>query len=141
MSHFAHVTNGIVDQVIVIEADVLAQGHWGDPSEWKQTSYNTHGGVHHGSNGQPDGGTALRGNYAGIGHIYDSVNDVFYAPRPKDHKGVSCASWTISSPNWTWTPPTAMPTTTLSVGSFYAWDEATTAWVVVTPPSANTANT
>jgi hypothetical protein len=42
MAHFAHVnSDGIVDQVIVIEADVLASGHWGNPSEWIQTSYNT----------------------------------------------------------------------------------------------------
>ena len=131
--HFAHITNGIVDNVIVIDAETLALGHWGDPTQWKQTSYNTRGGVHHGPDGQPDGGVALRGNYAGLGHIYDSTNDVFYPPRPVDHKGVSCASWTVSAPTWTWTAPTAMPTTALPTGEFYTWDEATKAWITVTP--------
>ena len=131
MSHFAKVENGIVTSVIVIEQDVLNQGHWGDPSLWVQTSYNTQGGEH------KLGGTPLRGNYAGIGYVYDSEHDVFYAPRPKDRNDVTCDSWTIGAPTWTWTPPTAMPTD----GKLYAWDEPTKAWVEITQPSANTANT
>ena len=35
---------------------------------WKKTSYNTQGGQH------KDGGTPLRGNYAGIGMTYDAVS-------------------------------------------------------------------
>jgi len=131
MSHFAKVENGIVTQVIVIEQDVLNQGHWGDPSLWKQTSYNTIGGQH------TQGGTPLRGNYAGVGYTYDSVHDVFYPPRPKDKNGVLCDSWTIGAPTWTWTAPTAMPTD----GKFYYWDEPTKSWMEITRPSANTANT
>ena len=38
---------------------------------WIQTSYNTAGGTH------KDGGTALRGNYAGIGYIWDEDNNYF----------------------------------------------------------------
>jgi hypothetical protein len=132
MSHFAQITNGIVSNVIVIESSVLAQGHWGDPSTWKQCSYNTRGGVHYGQDGKPDGGVALRGNYPGIGYTYDATNDVFYPTRPVDHKGVSCASWTIGAPTWTWTPPTAMPTTALPTGEMYVWDEATKAWETIT---------
>ena len=125
MSHFAHVTNGIVDNVIVIEAETLALGHWGDPSEWVQTSYNTIGGQH------TIGGTALRGNYAGIGYIYDKENDVFYQPRPYDHKNVLCESWTISAPTWLWTPPIPMPTSTTNPPNFCVWDEETKAWIVI----------
>ena len=43
---------------------------------WIQTSYNTSGGTH------KDGGTALRGNYAGIGFTYDEDRDAFIPPKP-----------------------------------------------------------
>ena len=123
MSHFAHITNGIVDNVIVIEAETLALGHWGDPSEWVQTSYRTHGGQH------PEG-KPLRANYAGVGYIYDKENDVFHAPRPKDRNGVSCDSFTIGAPTWQWVNPVAMP---VEEGKFFAWDETTKTWEDVTP--------
>jgi hypothetical protein len=124
MAHFAKVENGVVTQVIVIDQETLNLGHWGDPSLWVQTSYNTIAGQH------TQGGTPLRGNYAGIGYTYDKENDVFYAPKP-------FSSWTISAPNWTWTPPTPMPTD----GKMYTWNEETKAWDEITIPSANTANT
>jgi len=124
LSHFAHITNGIVDQVIVIDAETLATGHWGNPSEWVQTSYNTIAGEH------KLGGTPLRANYAGIGYVYDKNNDVFHAPRPVDRNGVSCDSFTIGAPTWTWVNPVAMP---VHEGKIYAWDEPTKAWVDVTP--------
>jgi len=90
----------------------------GDPANWVQTSYNTRGGVHYGADGQPDGGEALRANYAGIGYTYDKTNDVFHAPQPYP-------SWTISAPTWIWTAPTPYPTD----GKIYTWDEDTKAWV------------
>ena len=114
MAHFAHITNGIVDNVIVIEKEVLDLGHWGDPAEWVQTSYNTSGGKH------LLGGTPLRGNYAGVGFVYDSVNDVFYPPSP-------FPSWVLNNVTWTWEAPTPMPTD----GKLYNWVEATQEWVVV----------
>jgi len=123
LSHFAHITNGIVDNVIVVEAETLALGHWGDPSEWVQTSYRTHGGQH------PEG-KPLRANYAGVGYIYDKENDVFHAPRPKDRNGVSCDSFTIGAPTWQWVNPVAMP---VEEGKFFAWDETTKTWEDVTP--------
>ena len=43
---------------------------------WKKTSYNTQGGQH------KLGGTPLRGNYAGIGMIYDEDNDLFLPQKP-----------------------------------------------------------
>lgn len=36
MTHFAHITNGKVDKIIVIEQEMLNTGLWGDPSEWKE---------------------------------------------------------------------------------------------------------
>jgi len=119
MSHFAHVQNGIVDQVIVAEQDFINSGAVGPANEWVQTSYNTRGNVHYGQDGQPDGGVALRGNYAGVGYTYDSQNDVFYAPQP-------FPSWTLNQSTWLWEPPVPYPTD----GKFYTWDEATTSWVV-----------
>ena len=120
MSHFAKIENGIVTQVIVANDDFVVSDKIGDQVVWKQTSYNTRGNVHYGSDGLPDGGVALRGNYAGIGYIYDSVNDVFYAPQPYP-------SWTISAPTWIWQPPTPHP----NDGKNYGWDEATLSWVEI----------
>jgi hypothetical protein len=121
MSHFAKVTDGKVTQVIVAEAEFFKTYVDSTPGEWIQTSYNTRGGVHYAPNSNtPDGGVALRGNYAGIGYTYDRANDVFYAPQP-------FPSWTISAPDWTWKAPVAMPTD----GKQYSWDEATKNWVEV----------
>ena len=116
MGHFAKVVDGKVTQVIVAEQEFFNTFVDSSPGTWIQTSYNTQGGQH------TQGGTPLRGNYAGIGYTYDQANDVFYAPQPY-------ASWTISAPTWTWTAPTPMPTD----GKFYKWDEPTLAWVEVTP--------
>ena len=112
MAHFAHITNGIVDQVIVIEADVLATGHWGNPSEWVQTSYNTHNGKH--PSGHP-----LRKNFAGIGYTYDAVRDAFIPPQPY-------ASWVLNEDTCDWDAPVAMPTD----GASYLWRESDTSWVL-----------
>lgn len=118
MSYFAKVENGLVTDVISIEQSELDSGLWGDPSLWIQTSYNTKGGVHYGPDNQPDGGVALRGNYAGIGYNYSVENDVFYAQQPYP-------SWTISAPTWMWQPPVPYPTD----GGTYYWDEKTLSWV------------
>lgn len=120
MAHFAKVINNRVIQVIVAEQDVINSGIFGEPGFWIQTSYNTKGGVHYGSDGQPDGGVALRGNYAGVGYVYDAVNDVFYPPAPYP-------SWVLNTTNWAWDPPVPMPVDDKQ----YGWDEATKAWVVI----------
>ena len=112
MSHFAKVENGVVTQVIVAEHTFINSGVVGNPAEWVQTSYNTQGGQH------TQGGTPLRGNYAGIGYIYDKDKDVFHAPQPY-------ASWTLNETTWTWEAPVAMP----ADDKPYTWDEATTSWV------------
>jgi hypothetical protein len=127
MSHFAKVVDGRVTEVIVAEQDFINSGAVGDASLWKQTSYNTRGGVHYGADGKPDSGVALRGNYAGIGFIYDGTHDVFYPPQPY-------TSWTINTTTWTWEAPTPMPSDagTGTPPKRYNWDEATTSWVEVT---------
>lgn len=120
MGHYAKVVDGKVTQVIVAESDFFNNFVDSSPGNWVQTSYNTHGGIHYGQDGNPDGGIALRGNYAGIGYTYDATNDVFYAPQPY-------ASWTISAPSWTWKSPIPYP----SEGGPYKWEESTTSWVEV----------
>lgn len=127
MAHFAKIENGIVTQVIVAEQDFIDSGLVGDPAQWIQTSYNTRGGIHYGADGQPDGGIALKGNYAGVGYTYDATNDVFYAPRPFDINNVLCESWSISSPTWLWTAPILPP----ADDKRYAWNEIDKSWVAL----------
>jgi hypothetical protein len=114
MSHFAKVTDGKVTQVIVAEQEFFDTFVDSSPGTWIQTSYNTHGNQH-------PNGTPLRGNYAGIGYTYDSVNDVFYAPQP-------FPSWTLNNTTWLWKAPVAYPTD----GKVYKWNESITNWEEIT---------
>jgi len=125
MSYYAKVLNGLVINVISAEDSFFNTFIDTSPGAWLQTSYNTKGGIHYGPNGQPDGGVALRANYAGIGYTYDSVNDVFYAPQPYP-------SWTISAPTWLWQAPVPYP----DDGKVYYWDESTLSWVLNSPVGA-----
>ena len=107
MAHFAKIENNVVTNVIVAEQEFIDT----QSGTWVQTSYNTRGNVHYGQNGSADGGVALRGNYAGIGHTYDATNDVFYAARPY-------ASWTLAD-TWLWVAPVTYP----DDDKMYTWDE------------------
>ena len=121
MSHFCKILDGKVIQVIVADASFFDTFVDSSPGSWIQTSYNTRGGVHYGADGQPDGGVALRGNYAGIGYTYDAANDVFYAPQPY-------ASWVLDQATWLWSAPVPYP----ADDQRYVWDEATVGWKLVT---------
>jgi hypothetical protein len=120
MSHFARVVNGKVDRVIVAEPDFFDTYVDDSPGQWLQTSYNTIGNKH------VNGGTPLRGNFAGVDYTYDAVKDVFYAPQP-------FPSWTLSA-DYLWEAPVAMP----ADGKPYVWNEATKVWdeVAVVAPTA-----
>ena len=118
MAHYAKVVDGKVSNVIVAEEEFFATFVDNSPGMYLKTSYNTRGGIHYGQDGQPDGGVALRANYAGVGYTYDHENDVFYAPQP-------FPSWTISAPSWIWQAPVAAP----QDGKDYCWNEATLSWV------------
>jgi len=107
MAHYAKVNNGIVETVIVAEADFFNSFVDSSPGEWIQTSYNTAGGVH------SEGGTPLRKNFAGVGFIYDSTLDAFYEPQP-------FASWTLDDTTCLWEAPIARPDAT----NHYHWDES-----------------
>lgn len=123
MSYFAKVDeNNLVTQVIAIDQDMVDTGNWGTPSSWVQTSYNTRGGVHYAPNSNtPDGGVALRYNYAGVGYTYDADKDAFISPKPYP-------SWTLVEASCQWEAPVAYP----DDDKIYRWDEDTTAWVEVT---------
>jgi len=124
MAHFAQIdVNNIVTRVIVAEQNFIDSGEVGNPSWWIQTSYNTRGGVHYGDDGQPDGGVALRKNYAGVGFTYDSERDAFVPPRPY-------ASWTLDEATCLWKAPVAYPTD----GKIYNWNESIQTWVLLAPP-------
>jgi hypothetical protein len=133
MTYFARVptiTNGkgIVDDVISAGEEFIQSGAVGNPFDWVQTSYNTRGNVHYGPDGQPDGGVALRANYAGIGYTFDTtividgVIGVFYPPQPYP-------SWILSTQTYLWEAPVPYP----NDGKIYVWDEATQSWVLVPP--------
>ena len=118
MSHFAKVINGIVETVHVVGQDYIDSGKLGDPDNWIQTSYNTRGGVHYAPNSsEPDGGIALRKNYAGIGYTYDKVRDAFIPPK-------SYPSWVLDEDTCQWNAPTPMP----DDGKIYYWDEDGQSW-------------
>ena len=131
MAHFAKLgSENTVEKVIVVHNNELLVD--GVESEqrgvdflnnlyktsdvWKQTSYNTQGGVH-----KLDG-TPLRKNYAGTGYTYDETRDAFIAPQPYP-------SWTLNDDTCLWDPPVAYP----DDGKNYDWNEETAKWVVIGP--------
>lgn len=120
MGHFAKVVDGFVTQVIVAEPEFFDTFVDSSPGDWIQTSYNTHGGVHFGQDGQPDDGTPLRKNYAGIGYYYDRKRDAFIPPKPFN-------SWLLNEDTCLWDAPVPYP----DDGKRYKWDEDTTSWVEV----------
>ena len=92
---------------------------------WIQTSYNTSGGTHN------LGGTALRGNSAGIGYIWDEDNNLFYGKKPY-------ASWVLNTTTATWHSPIGDAPDDLTdeekaAYTQYVWNEGTGAWDKTTP--------
>jgi len=81
---------------------------------WKQTSYNTHGGIH------DNGGTPFRKNHAGIGYTYDEDRDAFIPKKTYN-------SWILNEQTCLWEAPTPMPTD----GQIYTWNENTKTWEVI----------
>lgn len=127
MSHFAKLDeNNVVVFVTVgrqeddgLEEELIART--GDV--YRQTSYNTYGGVHY-TDGEPsdDQTKAFRKNYAGIGYSYDPDRDAFIPPKPFE-------SWTLNEETCLWDAPTPYP----EDGNAYTWDEETTSWVTAVP--------
>ena len=141
MAQFAKLTeNNIVSAVLFVDNDVITdennveqeslgqqhlQTHHNWPANlWVMTSYNTISNIHE------LGGTAFRGNYAGIGYTWDSENEIFWPPQPYP-------SWTKNNTDVKWDPPVAEPTPTdaqitqLTAGTHIwntSWNESTQSW-------------
>jgi len=142
MAHFAKIseTNEVLTVLTLNNKDMLnADGvedetvgqqylerHNNWPAEkWIQTSYNTSGGTH------KDGGTPLRGNYAGIGYTWDEDNNLFYGKKPY-------ASWVLNTTTASWHSPIGdAPVLTTEQQSqnddethswYYAWNESGQSW-------------
>ena len=95
---------------------------------WIQTSYNTSAGTH------KLGGTPLRGNYAGIGYIWDEDNNIFWPPKPFPSwvKNTTTAEW--NSPKGAAPDLTAEQTSqneALSHFWRYNWNESNQSWDIV----------
>jgi len=66
---------------------------------WVQTSYNTRGNKYYNTDGsEGDQTKKLRGNYAGIGYIWDEDNNLFFPPKPY-------ASWLKYNAEARWRSP------------------------------------
>jgi hypothetical protein len=129
MSHFAKLDeNNVVVFVTVgrqeddgLEEELIART--GDV--YRQTSYNTYGGVHYTTDEEDnrvpseDQTKAFRKNYAGIGYTYDEERDAFIPPKPFE-------SWVLNEDTCLWDAPVPMPE-----DGIYTWDEETGAWVEV----------
>ena len=120
MAHYAFLDeNNIVVEVIVGKDEDDNTENWEEyyqnlrSLKCKRTSYNTIANQH------IYGGTAFRGNYAGIGYTYDEVNDVFIPPKPYE-------SWILDTNTYTWQPPTEKP----DQNNNYYWDEDTESWII-----------
>ena len=142
MAHFAKIgMNGKVIQVLTMDNEnmkdtdgneIEAKGqewlehHNNWPAQmWVQTSYNTKANQH------DSGGTAFRGNYAGIGFEWDEDNQIFWPkkPYPSWVKNTSTATW--ESPVGAEPSLTAEQTSQNEAGTHswrYNWNETDQQW-------------
>ena len=105
-----HDSNGVEQEVNGIDFLTKLTGY----PVWKQTSYNTHGGVH------SSGGTPLRKNHAAIGYTYDENKDAFIPPKPFN-------SWILNETTCLWEAPVVRP----EDDNVYFWNESTLTWDIV----------
>jgi len=110
-----HDSNGVEQENIGIDFLTKLTG-W---AIWKQTSYNTLGGVH------TLGGTPLRKNHASKGYTYDEDRDAFIPPKPYN-------SWILDEDTCLWEAPVAKPTEELEENQYYSWNESIVNWEIKT---------
>jgi len=151
MAHFAKIgdTNEVLTVLTLDNKDALngdgveeesvgqkyLEKHNNWPAQmWIQTSYNTRGGKHYDNKTgelSADQSKALRGNYAGIGYIWDKDNNLFYPKKPH-------ASWVLNTSEARWQSPIgdapALPSEQQSQNQAgthrwnYTWNEADQSW-------------
>jgi hypothetical protein len=121
MAHFAKLDeNNVVLEVHVVNNNELLDEHGNESEEkgiqfliewsgghanWKQTSYNE----------------TFRKTYATPGGYYDPINNAFIPPKYNP-------SWILNEETYQWKPPIPYP----NDGNYYAWDEATVSWLLLT---------
>ena len=105
-----HDSNGIEREDIGIDFLTKLTGY----PIWKQTSYNTHGGVHN------NGGTPFRKNHAGIGYTYDEDRDAFIPKKPYN-------SWVLNEDTCLWESPIPYP----QDNNEYKWNEQNQTWDII----------
>jgi len=106
-------SNGIEQESIGIE---FLKNLYNEPNSiWKQTSYNTRGGVH------VLGGTPFRKNFAGIGYTYDEDKDAFIPSKPYP-------SWILNETTCLWEPPVVRPE---GEEILYTWNETNQTWDLI----------
>jgi len=131
MAHYAFLNddNVVLKVIVGIDEDDTSTLPSGFSSweEWygnaqgltcKRTSYNTYKNTH------KESGTPFRGNYAGIGFIYDEANNVFIEPQVYD-------SWILNESTWTWEAPVSEPELTeeqIADNKQYIWNENIINW-------------
>jgi hypothetical protein len=149
MAHFAKLgANGKVIQVLTMDNDKMlnADGvedesigqqwlerHNNWPAQmWIQTSYNTVNNKYINQDGtEGDPSKAFRGNYAGIGYIWDEDNNIFWPKKPY-------ASWVKDTATAMWKSPigdapalTAEQISQNDAGTHkwrYVWNEEGQSW-------------
>ena len=112
-------SNGVEQEIIGIK---FLKNLYGQDTNWKQTSYNTNGGIHQ------LGGTPFRKNHAGIGYTYDSNRDAFIPIKPYN-------SWLLNENTCQWEPPVIRPEITQEQkdnNQYYSWNESIINWEVKT---------
>ena len=121
MAYYAKIVKGKVVEIACAEEDYFQQNKKTRyTGTWIQTSYNTKGGIHYDpQTGLPseDQTKALRKNYAGIGYVYDSDKDAFYAEQP-------FASWILNEQSCIWEAPVPYP----DITKIYKWNEEQLTW-------------
>ena len=103
-------SNGVEQESIGIDFLTKLTGY----PVWKQTSYNTHGGVHN------NNGTPLRKNHAGIGYTYDEDRDAFIPKKPFN-------SWILNEDTCLWESPIPYP----QDNNKYIWNEQNQSWDLI----------
>ena len=111
-----HDANGVEQESIGIDFLTKLTGY----PVWKQTSYNTHGGVN------DNGGTPLRKNFAGIGYTYDEDRDAFIHKKPYQ-------SWLLNEDTCLWESPIPKPNRDgLANNQTWVWNETNQSWDLTT---------
>jgi len=130
MAYFAKLNSeNIVEQVISINNAVITDANGAEQEQlginfinqlyntndtWKQTSYNTIGGIH------KLGGVPFRKNYASIEYTYDSQRDAFIPKKLFN-------SWILNEQTCLWEAPVAYPVDS-NINNRYKWNEEILNW-------------